>query len=82
MKNLKTKVDTTTFLDEKYWTSSLFVLLWNMSVKVLPSKIGNDIKQFLTDNLMYRMDIRSEGKSEIQFSIQISKHEIDFLARN
>ena len=27
VKNLKTKVDTTTFLDQKYWTSSLFALL-------------------------------------------------------
>ena len=24
-----------------------------MSIKVLPSEIGNDIKQFLIDNLMY-----------------------------
>ena len=79
VKNLKTKVDATTFLDQKYRASSLFALLWNMSVKVLPLEIGNDIKQFLNDNQMYRMDAGSEGKSEMRFSTQIGKYEIDFF---
>jgi hypothetical protein len=79
VKNLKTKVDATTFLDQKYRASSLFALLWNMSVKVLPLEIGNDIKQFLNDNPMYRMDAGSEGKSEMRFSTQIGKYEIDFF---
>jgi hypothetical protein len=52
-----------------------------MSVKVLPSEIGNDIKQFLNDNPMCRMDAGSGGKSEMRFSTQIGKHEIDFFGQ-
>ena len=74
VKNLKTKVVAITFLSEKYRASSLFALLWNMSVKVLPSEIGDDIKQFLHDNPIFRMDAGSEGKSEMRFSIQIGQH--------
>jgi hypothetical protein len=81
VKNLKTKVDAKTFLDQRYRASSLFALLWNIYVKVLPSEIGDDIKQFLHDNPMYRMDAGSEGKSEMRFSIQIGQHEIDFFGR-
>jgi hypothetical protein len=81
VKNLKTKVNATTFRDQKYRASSLFALLWNMSVRVLPSEIGNDIKQFLNDNLMYRMDAGSEGKAEMRFSTQIGRYEIDFFGQ-
>ena len=81
VKNLKTKVDAITFLDQKYRASPLFALLWNMSVKALPSEIGDNIKQFLYDNPMFRMDAGSEGKSEMRFSIQIGQHKIDFFGR-
>ena len=81
VKNLKTKVNATTFQDQKYRASSLFALLWNMSVKVLPLKIGNDIKQFLNDNPMFRMDAGSEGKSEMRFSLQLGNHEMVFFGK-
>ena len=81
VKNLKTKVDAKTFQDQKYRASSLFALLWNMSLKVLPLEIGNDIKQFLNDNPMYRMDAGSESKSVIRFSLRIGGHEMDFFGK-
>ena len=81
VKNLKAKVDAITFLDQKYRVSSLFALLWNMSVNIIPPEIDDDIKQFLHDNPMFRMDAESEGKLEMRFSIQIGQHKIDFFGR-
>ena len=52
-----------------------------MSVNILPPEIGDNIKQFLHDNPVFRMDAGSECKSEMRFSIQIGQHEIDFLGR-
>ena len=79
VKNFTGKVDAKTYLDQKYRASSLFALFWNMSVKVLPLEISDDINQFLTDNPMYRMDAGAEGKSEMRVSIWIGGYEIDFL---
>jgi hypothetical protein len=52
-----------------------------MSVNILPSEISDDIKQFLSDNPMYRMDAGSEGKSEMRFSMQIGQYKMDFFGQ-
>jgi hypothetical protein len=78
-RNLKRKMADKDARSQRYRSSSLFALLWNMIRTRLPEEILADFDKYLHDNSLLRMDGGSKGKSEIRFTVGAGEWELDFF---